>query len=186
MSKKRKKPKEKKIPIAKIQEGIELSLRKSLEHLDGAEALISKNLVNESVALTEFAIEEFGRGVILRDMLRAGLETIEGRLWYDHEFKHNAAFTELPKELATIWERIVPHMSAMIAGRRMSSLSANIMLGYPKRREIETISPTARLNAIFIDFDEKTQKWHNGIRANSKNLKLILDKLRENIGTFKV
>src|SRR3989337_3344414 len=108
MNQKKNAPKEKKIPTAKMQEGIKLSLKKSIEHLDGAEALINKNLLNDSVALIQFAIEEFGRAVILRNMLRDGLETVERNLWYNHDHKYDTAFTVLPKDLQTIWESMVP------------------------------------------------------------------------------
>ena len=49
----------------------------------------------------------------------------------------------------------------------------------------ETISDYARMDAIFIKYNEKTQNWHDGIKANSKKLKTIVDKLRENVDTFK-
>jgi hypothetical protein len=175
----------KKIPKEKIEEGIQLSLKKSSEHLDGANALIEKNLLDDSVAMIEFGIEEFGRAVILREMLNEGRETVKIRAWKNHDFKYKRAFLVLPLKTKTIWEQTVPYMSAMIAGRRMGALSARNVLGYPHRKEMETISPEARINAIFIDYDEETQRWQNGVRANDDKLKLVIADIRENIATFK-
>ena len=101
----------KKIPKAKIEEGIKLSLKKSIEHLDGVNALIDKNLLNDSVALMEFAIEEFGRAVYLRERLQLGLETFGDSIQHGkkaHDLKYEKAFTVLPEDLKTIWKGFVP------------------------------------------------------------------------------
>jgi AbiV family abortive infection protein len=192
MSQKKNAPKEKRIPIAKMQEGIDCSLKKSMEHLASAEVLICKKLLNGSVALIEFAIEEFGRAVILREMLRNNTETIERRYWYNHDYKYNAAFRELPKELKTIWAKVIPVGTATV-GRAMMATATVGAVGatigrsrYSVNRREEMISPEARCDAIFIDFNEVTQIWANGIKANGRKLESIMGKLRISIRDFKV
>lgn len=171
------------ISKAKIAEGIELSLKKSLEHLAGANALIDKNLLNDAVALIEFAIEEFGRAVYLSERLRLGLESIELSLEKGrnaHDLKYMKAFSVLPTDLRTVWEET-------IYGYFPKGYWGNY---FPKGYwgggfRKETISPLTRCDAVFIKFDEKTQSWHEGIMADNKKLTLIIASLRENIGIFK-
>lgn len=164
--------KEKKISKEKIEEGIRISLRKSLEHLDGAEALISKNLLNDAVALIEFAIEEFGRAVYLRERQQRGIETIENSLEINHYLKYDKAFSVLSTNLKTIWESTITPIFPI----------DSFPDGYPIK---ETISPLTRLNATFTYFDERTQHWRNGIKADITKLKSVVDELRKNIETFK-
>jgi AbiV family abortive infection protein len=182
-------PKEKKIPTAKIREGIPVTLKKALEHLYGAEALIGNNLLNDAVALIEFAIEEFGRAVILRDMVGANIETIEEkRCWYNHDYKYNAAFTKLPKELKTIWDGMIP-LKGMIARAYIASAFHPSAYCTARRSRYvrgkgEVVSPTTRCEAVFIDYDETKQKWKNGIRANRAKLELVIAELKEHIRDF--
>jgi hypothetical protein len=173
------------IPIskAKIEEGIAISLKKAQEHLDGAELLASKNLRNDAIALIEFAIEEFGRAVYLRERLHLGLENIEWCLEHGreaHDFKYENAFFVLPNDLKTIWEQTL--------GGYFGNYWGNY---YPKnwwggRTVKKTISPSARLDALFPKFDEKTKTWHNGIEVDDKKIRSLIDELRENIRAFKI
>jgi AbiV family abortive infection protein len=195
MSQKKNAPKEKRIPIAKMQEGIDLSLKKSMEHLDGAEALISKKLLNGSVALIEFAIEEFGRAVILRNMFRNNLETIEQKSkWKNHNHKYKEAFTVLSTNLQTIWEKTFPSMVTVGAGIATAGASAatigrrtaTIGRGHGLKTKKEMVSHDTRCNAIFVDFVEDTQKWRTGTNASSRKLEYIIGELKGNIKNFKV
>ena len=163
----------KKIPQEKIGEGIGISLKKSLKHLEGAEALVSLNLLNDAVDLVEYAIEEFGRAVYLKERLENGLEDVEKSLETSHWLKYDKAFSVLPTELKTIWESTIPPQFP----------PQYFPKGYfPITKE--TISPLTRLNAIFPYFDEKTQSWHDGIVVDGSKLLEIIKALRENIRKF--
>lgn len=105
LSQKKSIPKEKKIPKAKIQTGIAISLVKAQHHLDCSELLIKNNFLYNAVDSIEFAVEEFGRAVYLRERLQSGLETIESVLETNHWLKYDRAFTVLPTELKVIWEK---------------------------------------------------------------------------------
>lgn len=148
---------EKKISKIKIEEGIRISLEKSTKHLDAAEVLISNNLLDNAVASIEFAIEEFGRAVYLRERLQRGSETIERALETDHWLKYNKAFSLLLTDIKIIWENTISWFPENYFPK-----------GYWQIRK-ETISPFTRLNAIFTYIDEKAQTWHNGINADGKN-----------------
>ena len=166
-----------KIPLEKIQEGIGISLRKCEEHLSGAEVLIEKDFINDAVALIEFAIEEFGRAVYLRERLQMGSGTIEESLETSHQLKYDKAFSVLPKELKTIWEGFSYFPKEYWGGGYWGE-------GYWGGRK-ETISPRTRPNAIFTHFDETTQTWQSGIRADEEILRYIIDTLRGYIKNFK-
>ena len=159
----------KKIPKEKIG----ISLRKSEEHLDGAEVLVQMNFLNDSVGLIEYAIEEFGRAVYLKERLDSGLEEVETSLERDHWLKYDRAFSSLPTELKTIWETTIPHA---FPPQYFPNGYFPITKG--------TISPLTRLNAIFPYFDEKDQSWHEGINADGSKLLEIIKALRENIKKF--
>jgi len=165
--------KEKKISKAKIEEGIVISLHTAKKHLDAAELLINNNFLDNAVNSIEFAIEEFGRAVYLRERLDNGLETIEKALEKDHWLKYNKAFSVLSLELKTIWE-------------------STINLSFPTRyfpkgflpTVKETISPYTRLNAIFTYYNEETQTWQSGVKTDGKKLMAIVNEIRDNILLF--
>lgn len=172
----------KKISKTKIEEGIAISLKKAVRHLDAAEVLINNNFLDNAVASIEFAIEEFGRAVYLRERLQMGSETIERSLETDHWLKYNKAFFVLPTDLKTIWESTI--FGAFPKGWWPKNYWPKGWWG--ERIVKEAISPFTRLNAIFTYFDEKTQTWHNGINADGKKLMSIINALREYIGDFKL
>ena len=169
----------KKIPKTKLEEGIAISLEKAAKHLDAAEVLINNNLLDNAVASIEFAIEEFGRAIYLRERLQIGSETIEKAVETDHWLKYNKAFSVLPTGIKTIWEDT-------IFGAFPKGFWGNFFpKGFWGEGIVkETISPLTRLNAIFTYFDEKTQTWHNGINADGKKLVAIVNALRERIRNF--
>lgn len=171
---------EKKIPRAKIEEGITISLEKSAKHLDAAEVLIDNNFLDNAVASIEFAIEEFGRAVYLRERLQKGSETIEKRLETDHWLKYNKAFSVLPTELKTIWEKTFGGFFPK--GWWPKGYWPEGYWGESTRKEI--VSPFTRLNAIFTYFDEKTQTWHSGIETDGVKLMAVVNALRGYIRDF--
>jgi hypothetical protein len=50
--------------------------------------------------------------------------------------------------------------------------------------EKETISPRTRLNAIFVNYDERNKEWKVGIRAEKEKLETIINTLRKHIKSF--
>ena len=170
----------KKISKTKIQEGIAISLKTAARHLDAAEVLISNNLLDNAVASIEFAIEEFGRAVYLKERLQTGSETIEKALETDHWLKYDRAFSVLPTDIKTIWESTI--FGAFPKGYWPKNYWPKGWWG--ERIVKETISPFTRLNAIFTYFDEKTQTWHNEINADGKKLMAIVKALRGYIRDF--
>lgn len=160
--------KEKRIPKAKIEEGIIISLQKAEKHLGAAEILIENNFLDNAAAAIEFAIEEFGRAVYLRERLHKGLETIENALEKSHWLKYDKAFSVLPEDLKIIWEGFTYFPKNYFPK------------GYfPFAKE--TISHHTRLNAIFTYYDEETQTWQSGIRTDKEKLMNIVKEIKYNI-----
>ena len=158
------------IPSEKIVEGIKVSLGKAKQHLLSAEVLVTKNFLNNAAVLIEFAIEEFGRAVALREKLQAGSEDIERALFTNHHLKYEKAWSVLPHELKIIYEGTFSpldfHPDDFDAG-------------------METISPQTRLDATFVHFDEHTQEWKKGIQIDPEKLLIIIKEIRENVANFK-
>jgi len=168
---------EKRISKEKLKEGITVSLKKCTKHIDGAETLINNDFLDDAIALIEFAIEDFGRAVYLRERLQTDLETIEKSLETDHWLKYNKAFSVLPLELKTIWENTISNFpKGHFPTNYFPKGHFPIMKG--------TISPSTRLEAIFPYYDDKTQTWRSGINADREMLKTIVEKLRENVKAF--
>ena len=138
--------------------------------------ILYNDFLDNAVASIEFAIEEFGRAVYLRERLDLGLETIEKSLETDHKLKYDKAFSILPKELKTIWEGF----GLFPKGFWPDGFWPKGFWG----ERYEDISPSARLNTIFTHFDEKTQTWHSGINTDKRKLEDIVYKLREHIKNF--
>jgi AbiV family abortive infection protein len=158
-----------KIPTAKIQEGMKLALRKCEEHLSNAETLISKNGISDAVALIEHSIEEFGRAVALSQKLKVGSEQVEIQLFRSHDYKYNMAWTVLPSSLKTIYEGTFD-----VAAFASSDFDV----------EGETISPMTRLDATYVNYDEKSEQWKSGIRADSSKLSDIIKGIRNCIRNY--
>jgi hypothetical protein len=175
----------KRISKTGLEEGIAISLKTAARHLDAAEVLVNNNLLDNAVASIEFAIEEFGRAVYLRERLQIGLETIEKSLETGrraHELKYDKAFSVLPTDLKTIWEDTI--YGYFPKGYWLKNYWHR---GYWGERTVhETISPSTRLDAIFTYFDEKTQTWHNGINADERKIKAIVNALRKTIRDFSI
>jgi len=157
------------IPSKKIQEGIEYSLEKSAQHLTGAEACLSKGILDGAVALIEYAVEEFGRAVALREKLETGSEEVERELFSSHEYKYEKAWTVLPQELKTIYE-----------GTFDVAVFDEAVFDVGK----ESISPRVRLDAIFVNYDETNDKWKIGIRADKHKLKRLIEGIKQCINDF--
>lgn len=159
-----------KIPSEKIAEGIKVSLEKTEEHLTGAEVLIENKNINNAVVLVEFAIEEFGRAVALREKLQERSEDVETYLFTNHAYKYDKAWSVLPIEMKTIYEG--------------SFGPLDFHSDEPNTRR-ETISPRTRLDATFVNYDKVTNEWRKGIQADPERLASIITKIREEIANFK-
>ena len=155
-----------KISLTKTREGIKLALEKCEEHLASAEILTTRDDLSNAAALIEFAIEEFGRAVALIEKLKTGSEEIDRKLFTSHDYKYEKAWTVLSSDLKTVYE-----------GTFDVSAFNKAYFDVGK----ETISPRTRLDATYVNYDEKNQEWKVGIRADKEKLRSIINGIRESI-----
>ncbi|MDT8781954.1 MAG: hypothetical protein IAX22_04830 [Candidatus Bathyarchaeota archaeon] len=158
-----------KIPLEKIKEGRELSKKKCIDHLDVAELLASNGFTDNSVISLEFAIEEFGRIVAFNENLKNKSDEIDDRIMKNHEFKYNLAWGVLPKELKILYE-----------GTFDPAIFDPEIFDCAK----ETISPQTRLNATFINWDNRTNDWKDTINVDAKKISEISIQIKKSLETM--
>jgi AbiV family abortive infection protein len=76
-SKMRGKKKDREIPRAKIQEGVNLCKKNIFSFLNTAESLLESDNLNHAAINVEFAIEEFGKILILKDEYGKGTDPVQ-------------------------------------------------------------------------------------------------------------
>jgi hypothetical protein len=158
-----------KIPLEKIREGTNLSKQKCLEHLDCAEILASNKLSSNAMIHLEFAIEEFGRSVAFNKNVKNGSVEVDNGIMRSHKRKYDEAWTVLPEKLKTVYE---------------GSFDPAVFDPEVFDCKKETISPETRLDATFVNWDEKAQEWKNNIRADPEKIVAISKEIRASIGTI--
>lgn len=158
------------IPLDKIKEGIEHSLNKSSQHLEGAEACISIGNLDAAVILLEFAIEEFGRAVVLRENYKASSGEVDSKLERDHNYKYDKAWTVLPPELKHITHGM---FDPNFFDPRMFDTGRQI-------------SHSARLEAAFVRYDKTFGKWRTAVQANERLVTRLIDGIRQQIKNFQI
>ena len=156
------------IPLEKVKQGVELSKQKCLYHLTSAEVL-AKNQPSNALVLLEFAIEEFGRAIALNENIKSGSTEVDNALMRNHQYKYEKAWTVLPQKLKAVYE---------------GSFDPAIFDPSIFDAGMETISPQTRLDATFVNWDEKAQDWKDTIRADSDKILGISKQIRESLGTI--
>lgn len=87
-------------PIARLElrRGIMTCLCVSSLRLAEAESLLAAGFLTQAGVVFSFAVEEFGKAVMLRDAFRSGDDPVEVEDFYDHKVKLEAASTLIPQE----------------------------------------------------------------------------------------
>ncbi len=90
----------KKLTISRgdIPEGIRMCLSAAQARLHEAEALLTAGHHIQTAVLFSFAVEEFGKAIVLRDEFDKGNDPATVHDFYDHEAKLVAAGTKIPEE----------------------------------------------------------------------------------------
>jgi AbiV family abortive infection protein len=141
----------------------------SRQKLDDAELLISMQSFEDAVILIQFAVEEFGKAVALRENLEKGNEQVEDDLFKNHLYKENKAWSVLPGDLKTIFE---------------GTFSPQDFSPQDFETEKETISHKTRINATFVDW--LAGNWKTGVQAEPDKLLRLIKGLRNEIEDFHV
>jgi AbiV family abortive infection protein len=158
-----------KIPLSEMGEGIRLALETSHQKLSDAKQLISVGSCEDAVILIQFALEEFGKAVGLKEKLERGIENVEDDLFRNHIYKENKAWSVLPGDLKTIYE-------GTFSPQAFSAQDFDVGK--------ETISHHTRVSATFVDWING--KWVKGIQADPKKLLQLITELEKEIRNFKI
>ena len=95
------------VPRKMMQEGIDLCKKNITDYLQEAELFISQGRLNHATILVEFAVEEFGKMLIIKRAFALDLNdpfTMRGKKFYDHGQKSKKAWTVLDKKFRTLFD----------------------------------------------------------------------------------
>src|SRR3990170_1874159 len=130
-----------KIPKAKMQDGIALCKSNAIDFLKDAKLILSDGRLNHAYVLVEYSIEEFGKAVILKEALEASKSdpiTVEERVFTSHKGKSEKAWTMLDINYRTIFDE-------GLFDRELFD---------PDIFDTDTLaSHNTRLNCAFVDFN---------------------------------
>jgi AbiV family abortive infection protein len=88
---------ERKIPNGRIQEGIDLCKKNIADYLSDAKIIANEGRLNHALISAEFAVEELGKILLLKEYLRSGINPAEinGKNFCNHVWKANKAWNEV-------------------------------------------------------------------------------------------
>jgi hypothetical protein len=145
------------IPRAKIQQGIELCKKNIFAFLETTKCLISSNNLNHAAINLEFAIEEFGKILFLKDEYAKQVDPIQ---------VPNIVFTSHKNKSKRAWR--IDDVDALDSDYKMISeggfeRSDDGREGFSRFFEqVIYITHFIRLECAFVDFDVTEREWFLG------------------------
>ncbi len=146
-----------KVPRWELRNGITQCLSIVAMRLGEAEALLAGGFPTQATIVFTFAVEEFGKAVLLRRAFEQSRETdttvvIDG--FYDHTAKLDAAATEIPEESLRVGRRAFPPGAAATVPTDASADEWSV-----------------RLDASFVQWvpqalDGLEGRWHWGVKTD--------------------
>ena len=85
-----------------LRRGIMTCITVSSLRLEEAESLLAAGFLTGAGIVFSFAVEEFGKALMLRDAFRGGVDPVVVEGFYDHDVKLRAASTLIPQEYLLI------------------------------------------------------------------------------------
>ncbi len=132
------------IPRDTLCAGSEQCLYSARRYLDGAQSLLdTPTVLAQASILFSFAVEEFGKAVLLRRAYEGGeaMPTIVD--FYDHKAKLQAAFAEIPPDLLML------HVGTFQADPfQANTFDVDRVAGFE-----------ARMQSMYIGWDERSRTW---------------------------
>jgi AbiV family abortive infection protein len=95
------------IPKAKIQEGIDLCKSNVVDFLKDAKLIIAEKRLNHAYVMVEFAIEEFGKAILLKEALEQNKSDpiiVKESVFKSHKQKDEKAWNVLDSKYKTIYD----------------------------------------------------------------------------------
>ena len=157
------------IPKAKFAEGINKIKMNITSFLDSAEDVLKSNKADHAAIFTEFAIEELGKMLMLKDEYEnSSSDTINvpKSIFRTHKGKSDRA-----------WQFLDQDFKMISKGGFERSDDGNI--GFERGFEQVTFaSHHTRLECAFVDF-ESSNRWYVGRNIDPAKLKEQIDHIRE-------
>lgn len=148
-------------PITAIDEGVKACLENSMRLLDCADKLNNQGSEDYAYIFYSFAVEEFGKAVLLRCNKQHTEPVITDEVsFYDHREKISAAVAELKNKYIAvpIYEDIEPTSEITV-----DDDGKLVVKGTPEFQEMvqkgEFLGLNTRLDVLFVDYNEKEKKW---------------------------
>ena len=136
------------IPRASLRIGILTCCSTASLRLGETDAFLQQGLLTQAGVLFSFALEEFGKAVLLRKAYESGADPVLIPGFYDHEAKLAAAASEIPPEHLLI-DQIGFGEGPFGVGRFDGGVMADL---------------STRLSGLYVDW--KNGEWVHGRRVN--------------------
>lgn len=156
----------KRIPRDKFPQGIELCKKNIMDFLRDATIIIEEGRLNHAYVSVEFAIEELGKIVMLKEALESSKDDsvlVEDRAFGSHKGKPEKAFTVLDPEFKTIYGGLF-----------------DPEIFDPSIFDTATtkVSHRTRLECAFVDYNGD---WHFGQPINKNLLIALINHIKEKL-----
>jgi AbiV family abortive infection protein len=156
------------IPKAKIQLGIERCKTNINDFLKDALLILDDKRLNHAYVLVEFAIEELGKALFLKDALASGSDPVlvDDRVFRSHWSKDEKAWTFLDQRYKTIFEGDFDSQD----------------FDYRDFVTETTASHETRLHCAFVDYYE--DEWFLGRDINEELLLALINHIEAKVATI--
>lgn len=160
---------ERKIPRSRMQEGIDLCKKNILDYLQDARAIAKEKRLHHATISAEFAIEELGKILLLKQSLENNSDPVEidGEKFCSHRYKANEA-----------WDKILDPQYRLLFEERWDDEMWNTGRWNGKRE----IDDTTRLECSFVDFIDN--HWVIGKRINEELFQDFIFHFEEKLSIF--
>ena len=165
------------IPREKMQQGIKLCKENIHVFLETAEKLVDSGNLNHAAINIEFAIEEFGKILMLKDEFAFGSNPVQlPSNFRNHKGKSERAWKTSDSDALEISYKMISD-----GGFERSD---NGKQGFSRAfQQVINISHFIRMECAFVDFDENEKEWFVGHSQISKNrLQNLIEHMREKVG----
>lgn len=195
-----------KIPLDKIDEGIDLSLKNALQFCSDADILIKQKSYEHALGLCILATEELGKAIMLKEQSAYARKRSEEIVTFERAKPENyfkATKREDLQKMGFTDREINPfydHVSKLLYARNIKGLATHerIMKSLEGRwfqtieeifekvnelkKQTQGVSTDLREHVFYVDYDQEQGKWSKGtIKINSAKVKEFISDIQKSI-----
>ena len=157
------------IPRKLVQEGIDFCKRNITDFLADAKIIIAEGRINHAYVMVEFAIEEFGKIIMIKEAFNSDLNDpfrVKGEVFGDHKGKSEKAWEVLDPKF-----RIIFDDGMFVEGMWQREMW--------EKQEDTTASHKTRCECAFVDFTGSV--WIVGRDIKEDLLEKLVTHIEENL-----